>query len=80
VVKTTDLPYQSVKTDLGSEIDVMFLYKPFPSLELNAAYCLYMQTHTKEIMDGLKPGTGRLGQYAYLMITYKPNFFTSEKK
>jgi hypothetical protein len=39
-----------------------------------------MPTDTKDILDGLKAGTGRLGQYAYLMITYKPTFFTSEKK
>jgi hypothetical protein len=80
VVKTGDHPYQSVSTDLGSEIDLMFLYKPIPNLELNAAYCLYLNSHSKEIMDGLKAGTGRMGQYAYVMLTYKPNFFTSEKK
>jgi hypothetical protein len=80
VVKKTDLPYQAVSTNLGSEIDLMFLYKPIPNLELNAAYCLYLQSGSKEIMDGLKAGTGRPGQYAYLMITYKPNFFSSEKK
>jgi len=78
--KNTDLPYQSVKTDLGSEVDLMFLYKPLPNLELNAAYCLYLKTNTREILDGLKTGKGRLGQYAYLMITYKPNFFSSERK
>ena len=76
----TTIHYQKVSTDLGSEIDLMFLYKPVPNLELNAAYCLYLQSKTKEIMDGLKAGTGRPGQYAYLMITYKPSFFTSEKK
>ena len=76
----TIIHYQSVSTNLGSEIDLMFLYKPIPNLELNAAYCLYMPTNTKEILDGLKAGTGRPGQYAYLMITYKPNFFSSEKK
>jgi hypothetical protein len=80
VVKTGDTPYQSVSTDLGSEIDVMFLYRPIPNLELNAAYCLYLNTSSKDIMDGIKAGTGRMGQYAYLMLTYKPNFFTSEKK
>ena len=80
VTKKTDLPYQTVKTNLGSEVDLMFLYKPIPNLELNAAYCLYMPTNTKEILDGLKAGTGRPGQNAYLMITYKPNFFSSEKK
>lgn len=80
VTKKPDLPYQSVKTDLGSEVDLMFLYKPIPNLELNAAYCLYLKTNTREILDGLKTGKGRLAQYAYLMITYKPNFFSSEKK
>jgi hypothetical protein len=80
VVKKTDLPYQSVKTNLGSEVDLMFLYKPTSNLELNAAYCLYMPTDTRDILDGLKAGTGRMGQYAYLMITYKPTFFTSDKK
>jgi hypothetical protein len=79
-VKTGKMAYQTVKKDLGSEVDLMFLYKPMANLELNAAYCVYMPTDTKDIVDGLKAGTGRLGQYGYLMITYKPNFFTSEKK
>jgi hypothetical protein len=73
-------PYQKVSTDLGSEIDLMFLYKPIPNLELNAAYCVYLKSGSKEIMDGLKAGTGRTGQFAYVMLTYKPNFFSSEKK
>jgi hypothetical protein len=76
----TEIQYQSVSTDLGSEIDLMLLYKPLPNLELNAAYCLYLKSATKEIMDGLKAGTGRTGQFAYVMVTYKPNFFTTEKK
>jgi hypothetical protein len=78
--KKSPLPYQKVNKDLGSEIDVMFLYKPLPNLELNAAYCLYLKTTTREIIDNLATSTGRLGQYAYVMITYKPNFFSSDKK
>jgi hypothetical protein len=74
------IPYQEVSKNLGSELDLMCLYKPIPNLELNAAYCLYFKTSTREILDGLKPGTGRMGQFAYVMVTYKPNFFTSEKK
>jgi hypothetical protein len=72
--------FQRVDTNLGSELDVMFLYQPIANLELNAAYCLYFKTTTREILDNLAPGTGRLGQYAYVMITYKPNFYSSEKK
>jgi hypothetical protein len=71
-----------IKADknLGSEIDLMLLYKPFNNFELNAAYCYYFKSETRERVDGLKPGTGRNGQYAYVMITYKPQFFSSDKK
>ena len=34
-------PYQEVDKSLGSEIDLMYVYKPIPNLELNAAYCFY---------------------------------------
>jgi hypothetical protein len=78
--KKIPLPYQAVNKNLGSEVDLMFLYKILPNMELNAAYCLYFKTPTREILDNIANGTGRLGQYGYLMITYKPNFFTSEKK
>lgn len=76
----TKIPYQKVSKYLGSELDVMCTYKPMQNLELNAAFCYYFKTSTKEIVDGLKAGKGRDGQFAYVMITYKPNFFTSEKK
>ena len=55
------------------------IYKPIPNLELNAAYCFFLPTSTMEIYDGLKSGTARFAQYAYVMITYKPNFFNSDK-
>jgi hypothetical protein len=74
------LPFRKVAKNLGSEIDLMFLYKPMPGFELNAAYCLYFKTTTREILDNITAGNGRIGQYGYLMITYKPNFFNSEKK
>jgi hypothetical protein len=32
-----------------------------------------------EILDGLKAGTSKFAQYAYLMITFKPVFFDSSK-
>jgi hypothetical protein len=80
VTKKNPLPYQNVSKDLGSELDLMFIYKPIPNLELNAAYCLYFKTTTREILDNLATGTGRIGQFGYVMITYKPNFFNSDKK
>lgn len=74
-----DLPYITVSKPLGSEFDLMAVYKPHPNIEINAAYCFFLPTTTMERLDGLKPGTSRFAQYAYIMITYKPTFFNSDK-
>ena len=58
----------------------MYVYKVLPTLDLNLAYCFFLQTKTMELQRGLAAGTSKFAQYAYVMITYKPNFFTSEKK
>lgn len=73
------LPYQAVDPGLGSEIDLVMVYKPFPNLEVNGGYCFFLPTSTMEIFKGLKPGTSKFAQFAYLMVTYKPRFFTTEK-
>ena len=79
--KKGKLPYQEADTkSLGSEIDMMYVFKPIPNLELNAAYCFFLPTKTMELSSNLKTGTSKWAQYAYIMITYKPNFFSSEKK
>ena len=74
------LPYTKVDKSLGSEVDLMYVFKALPYLDLNLAYCFFLQTKTMELQRGLKEGTSKFAQYAYIMITYKPNFFTSEKK
>jgi hypothetical protein len=74
------LPYTKVDKSLGSEIDIMYIYKVLPNFDLNMAYCFFLPTETMEIQRGLKPGTSKFAQYAYVMITWKPNFFSSEKK
>ncbi|MEI6900023.1 MAG: alginate export family protein [Bacteroidota bacterium] len=73
-------PYTSVKTSLGSEIDLMYVYKPIQNLELNVAYCFFMPSSTMEKVNNVAVGKSQFAQYAYIMVTYKPNFFTSEKK
>jgi hypothetical protein len=72
--------YLSVDKTLGSEIDLMATYKPVKNFEINGAYCFFLPTETMEIWNGLKPGTSQWVQYAYIMLTWKPNFFTSEKR
>ncbi|MFZ4521196.1 MAG: alginate export family protein [Bacteroidales bacterium] len=77
--KTKPTPFLAVSKNLGTEIDLVGLYKPVQNLEFSAAYCFFLPTATMENYDGLKTGTARFAQYAYLMITYKPNFFNSDK-
>ncbi|MFZ4562994.1 MAG: hypothetical protein ACOYNU_06410, partial [Bacteroidales bacterium] len=79
VKKAGDLPYMEVGKRLGSEVDLMVIYKPVPNLELNGAYCFFLPTSTMERLDALNPGTSKWAQYAYIMLTYKPNFFNSDK-
>ena len=74
------LPYTAVKKSLGSEIDLMYIYKPVQNLELNAAYCFFMPSNTMEMMNNIAVGKSQFAQYGYIMVTYKPNFFSSEKK
>ncbi|MCK9421760.1 MAG: alginate export family protein [Bacteroidales bacterium] len=77
--KKGQLPYTTVKTSLGSEIDLMYIYKPIPNLELNAAYCFFLPTATMETFNKIEVGKSKFAQYAYIMVTYKPSFFNSEK-
>jgi len=79
VKKPGDLPYAEVGKNLGSEVDLMVIYKPVPNFEINAAYCFFLPTATMERLNGLNEGTSKWAQYAYVMLTYKPNFFNSEK-
>ena len=67
-----------VGKDLGSELDLMFIYKPLSNVELNAAYCHFFPSSAMDSFDGMK-GSVRGSEYIYLQITYKPNFFTSGK-
>ena len=77
--KKGQLTYTPVKKSLGSEIDLMYIYKPVPNLELNAAYCFFLPTATMETLNKVAVGKSKFAQYAYIMVTYKPNFFTSDK-
>ena len=79
IKKTGDLPYANVEKNLGSEVDMMVIYKPYPNFEVNAAYCFFLPTTTMERFNGLNKGTSKWAQYAYVMLTYKPNFFNSDK-
>jgi hypothetical protein len=59
--------------------DTLLVYKPWPNVEINTAWCFFIPAETMEIFKGLKPGTSKFAQFAYLLVTYKPKFFSSEK-
>lgn len=73
------LPFTQVQKSLGSEIDLMYIYKPIPNLEINAAYCFFLPTSAMETFNRVAVGKSEFAQYAYLMVTYKPNFFSTAK-
>jgi hypothetical protein len=77
--KSNPLPYVSVEKKLGNEFDFMGIYKPYKNFEVNVGYCFYLQTEAMETFEGLKVGTSEWAQFAYVMLTYKPNFFSTEK-
>ena len=77
--KPGDPTYIAVGKNLGSEIDMMAVYKPVAGFEINAAYCFFLPTSSMERLNGLQPGTSEWAQYAYVMLTWKPVFFTTAK-
>lgn len=74
------LPYTKVDKNLGHEIDLMLVYSPVKSLEMNAAYCFFLPTETMNQLNGLAAGTSDFASYAYVMLTWKPTFFNTEKQ
>lgn len=78
--KEGNLPYKSYNKNLGHEIDLMVIYKILDNFELNGGYCIYLPTETTEKLFNLAPGSSKFAQFAYVMLTWKPNFFNSEKK
>ena len=79
VKKAGDLTYAQVDKNLGSEVDLMVTYKPISNFEINGAYCFFLPTSTMERLNGLNKGTSKWAQFGYIMLTYKPNFFNSDK-
>lgn len=72
--------YLAVDKQLGTEIDLMVTHTIVKNFDVNAAYCFFLPTHTMERWNGLKPGTSTWAQYAYVMLTWKPVFFSADLK
>jgi len=71
-----------VKVDklLGSEVDLMLIYSPNKTITINTAYCFMLQKESMEILKNVAKDQSRFPQWFYLMITFKPTFFTTKKE
>jgi hypothetical protein len=77
---TLSVPGETLKADryLGSEIDITFKYKASSNLELTAGYSTMFASSTMELIKGGQHT--KYQQWAWLMLTFKPEFFNTNKK
>ncbi|MFZ4413361.1 MAG: alginate export family protein [Bacteroidales bacterium] len=73
-------PSLEVNKSLGSEIDLVYTYKYNKIINLSLAYCTMLPNETlKYLHTGvIGGGNTKFPQFVYLMISFKPNFFTSK--
>ncbi|MFP4471398.1 MAG: alginate export family protein [Bacteroidales bacterium] len=63
---------------LGSEIDLMYTYKPSTEVTLQAGFSYYLVSDTMEKIKGIGVGNAETPYWAWVMITFKPVLFTSK--
>ncbi|NVN93852.1 MAG: alginate export family protein [Bacteroidetes bacterium] len=67
-----------IDKNLGSEIDFIYTYKYNKVMNLSLGYCTMLPNESMEYLSKINKGESKFAQFAYLMITLKPNFFTSK--
>lgn len=60
---------------LGSEFDITYKYKYSKDINLQLGYSMMFASESAKIIKG---GTKAFGQFAYLMLTIKPELFSSK--
>lgn len=80
VADTVSVPGETLKADhyLGSEIDLTFKYKPAANLEFSCGYSTMLAGPSMEILKGGLHT--HYQQWAWLMLTFKPEFINTNKK
>ncbi|MCX6232305.1 MAG: alginate export family protein [Bacteroidetes bacterium] len=68
----------SIHTFLGSELDFLYTFKHSKTVNLSVGYNVMFQGESLEYLHGIAKGESKFAQFAYLMLTFKPNFFTSK--
>lgn len=62
---------------MGFEVDLVYAVKLAPTVSLNLGYSQLFGTDT---LIALRPGTEKLNNWAWAMITFKPTFIKTEKE
>ena len=70
----------SLNKNLGSEIDLIYTYKCNKIINLSFGYCFMLPSESMEYLHNIKKGDSKFAQFAYLMVSFKPNFFTSKEE
>jgi hypothetical protein len=69
----------SIHKFLGSELDFIYTFKHSKTASLSLGYNVMFQGASLEYLHGIATGDSRFAQFAYIMLTFKPNFFTSKE-
>ena len=69
-----------INKNLGSEIDLVYTYKYNKIINLSLGYCTMLPNESMEYLSKIKIGESKFAQFAYLMVAFKPNFFTSKEE
>ncbi|MBK9291400.1 MAG: alginate export family protein [Bacteroidetes bacterium] len=64
---------------LGSEVNLIWNYNLKPNLNLNAGFAWYLTNENFARVKGVAPDQLAKPYYSWLMLTYKPTLFRSEK-
>ena len=62
---------------LAYEFDFVYTYSPSKEINLSLGYCFMRRYNTLEYLNKISQSNSKFPQYAYLMVTFKPIFFTN---
>ncbi|MDE7150563.1 MAG: hypothetical protein K2O01_09250, partial [Bacteroidales bacterium] len=71
--------YTRQPRSLGGEMDLHYRYDVFDDFWVRVGYSVMLPTATMERLSGLAPGQSRFSQFAYVILTYRPVLFDSER-
>jgi len=82
VPSTTTIVNKCYQLDknLGTEFDFVYTYKPSNVINLSLGYCFMLKTNTLEYISKIAQNKSKFPQFAYLMFSFTPTFFTNNVK